>query len=87
MWTHQTWLVGLTGSPTTSVDVLREVRDEIDTWSTPSPSAWSAAVPRLRHPAAPFRVRGYPSFARIGEQQVVEAGGSFAEVASARVPS
>lgn len=51
------------------------------------PVAAVVTVPHGHELETAFRVKGYPGFARIGEQQVVEAGGSFADVAPARVPS
>lgn len=51
------------------------------------PVATVVTVPHGHDLETAFRVRGYPSFARIGELQVIEAGGSLADIAPARVPS
>lgn len=51
------------------------------------PVAAVVTVPHGHELETAFRVSGYPSFARIGEEQVIEAGGALADVAPARVPS
>jgi thiol-disulfide isomerase/thioredoxin len=40
-------------------------------------------VPHGHELETAFRVRGFPSFARIGERQAIEAGGSLADLAPA----